>query len=111
MYSIIKKDGLHIVDEERGVDDVIVLSSLARLKYQTIKEAMGLAYIDRTKENIRNALISGQLLFNTDGEINKNISYWLKHNDIILVWKTMHTKSSVEHHLYLRLYDLLIALN
>lgn len=111
MYSIIKKDGLHVIDEERGIDDIIKLTSLEKLKYQTIKEAMSLAYIDRTKENIRNALISGQLLFNMDGEINKNISYWLKHHDIILVWKTIHTKASVEHHLYLRLYDLLVALN
>lgn len=111
MYSVVKADGLHVIDEERGIDDVIKLTSLEKLKYKTIKETMSWAYISKSKEAIKDALVAAKLIFNANGEINKNISYWLKHDDIILVWKTIHTQSTVEHHMYLRLYDLLISLN
>lgn len=106
-----KHDGLHVIDEGRNIDDLITLTSLEKQRYQIIRDTVALAYIDQTKENIKTALDASKLLFDSDGKINKKISYWLKHDDIVLVWKTIHTKTTIEHHMYLRLYDLLISLN
>ena len=106
-----KQDGLHVIDEERGIDDLITLTSLEKQRYQIIKDAIALAYTESTRDNIKTALDASKLLFDSNGKINQKISYWLKHDDIVLVWKTIHTKATVEHHMYLRLYDLLISLN